>query len=114
MKVREVIKLIEEGGWRHVRTRGSHRQFKHEFEPGLVTAPGHLNDELARGALNSVLAGIIHVGWRQGRADPWWGSQAGFLVGITLLHAAVRHLRPKSHQGIGLLGPPYQVMNNPG
>jgi hypothetical protein len=64
-------------------------------------------------AVRSELARIIHVGWRQGRADPWWGSQAGFLVGITLLHAAVRHLRPKSHQAIGLLGPPYQVMNNP-
>ena len=29
MKIREVIKLIENDGWYLVRTRGSHRQFKH-------------------------------------------------------------------------------------
>ncbi|TLY98527.1 MAG: addiction module toxin, HicA family [Gammaproteobacteria bacterium] len=29
MKVREVIRLIERDGWRHVRTKGSHRQFQH-------------------------------------------------------------------------------------
>ncbi len=37
MKVREVIKLIEEDGWYLARTRGSHRQFKHPTKSGLVT-----------------------------------------------------------------------------
>jgi predicted RNA binding protein YcfA (HicA-like mRNA interferase family) len=29
MKVRDVIKKLEADGWVHVRTTGSHRQFKH-------------------------------------------------------------------------------------
>jgi predicted RNA binding protein YcfA (HicA-like mRNA interferase family) len=55
VKVREAIKLIEQDGWQLVRTRGSHRQFKHPGKPGLVTVPGNLHDELAPGTLNSIL-----------------------------------------------------------
>ncbi|HEX4124635.1 MAG TPA: type II toxin-antitoxin system HicA family toxin [Tepidisphaeraceae bacterium] len=55
MKVREVIRLIEAEGWRHVRSRGSHRQFKHNTKRGVVTAPGNPNDELAPGTLNSIM-----------------------------------------------------------
>jgi predicted RNA binding protein YcfA (HicA-like mRNA interferase family) len=29
MKVKEVIQLIEDDGWYLVRTKGSHRQYKH-------------------------------------------------------------------------------------
>jgi predicted RNA binding protein YcfA (HicA-like mRNA interferase family) len=42
MKVRDVIRLIEADGWRHVRTRGSHRQFQHPTKPGTVTVAGKL------------------------------------------------------------------------
>ncbi|MDN5347460.1 MAG: hypothetical protein PWP65_1024 [Clostridia bacterium] len=55
MKVREVIKLIEEDGWFMVRQRGSHRQFKHPTKPGRVTIAGNLGDDLAPGTLNSIL-----------------------------------------------------------
>jgi len=55
MKVRDIIRLIEKDGWRHVRTTGSHRHFKHDQKPGIVTVPGHRNDDLAPGTLNSVL-----------------------------------------------------------
>ena len=55
MKVREVVRLLEEDGWYLVRTRGSHRQYKHPTKPGVVTLPGKLNDDLAPGTLNSVL-----------------------------------------------------------
>lgn len=55
MKVKEVIGLIEDDGWYHVSTRGSHRQYKHPEKPGRVTVPGKLSDDLARGTLNSVL-----------------------------------------------------------
>ncbi len=55
MKVRDVIKMIERDGWYLVRTRGSHRQFKHPEKPGLVTVPGKPGDELAPGTLNSIL-----------------------------------------------------------
>jgi hypothetical protein len=38
MKVREVIKLIEQDGWYLARTRGSHRQFKHPTKSGNCRA----------------------------------------------------------------------------
>lgn len=55
MKVREVIKLIEEDGWYLARTRGSHRQFKHPTKSGLVTIAGKPSDDLAPGTLNSIM-----------------------------------------------------------
>ncbi len=54
MKIREVIRLIEEDGWYLVVTKGSHRQYKHATKPGRVTIAGHQNDDLAPGTLNSV------------------------------------------------------------
>jgi predicted RNA binding protein YcfA (HicA-like mRNA interferase family) len=53
VKVRAVIKMIEEDGWFIVRTRGSHRPFKHKTKPGLVTIAGKLSDELAASTLDS-------------------------------------------------------------
>ncbi|HEV7299778.1 MAG TPA: type II toxin-antitoxin system HicA family toxin [Tepidisphaeraceae bacterium] len=60
MKVRDVTRLIERDGWRHVRTRGSYRQFNHAERRGVVTVPRKPNDDLAPGTLNSILkqAGI--------------------------------------------------------
>jgi len=55
MKVREVIRLIEDDGWILVTIRGSHRQFKHPIKQGRVTVAGHPSDDLAPGTLNSVL-----------------------------------------------------------
>lgn len=55
MKVRDVIRLIEQDGWYHVTTRGSHRQYKHPRKLGRVTIAGKLSDDLAPGTLNSVL-----------------------------------------------------------
>jgi len=55
MKVRDVIKLIEKDGWYLVRTRGSHRQYKHGIKKGLVTIAGKPGDDLAPGTLNSIL-----------------------------------------------------------
>lgn len=55
MKIRDIIKLIEEDGWYLVTTKGSHRQYKHPTKAGRVTVAGHLNDDLAAGTLNSVL-----------------------------------------------------------
>lgn len=54
MKVREVIKILKADGWVQVRTRGSHRQFKHPRKRGKVTVPGKMNDTLAPGTLNSI------------------------------------------------------------
>lgn len=55
MKVREVIRLIEDDGWYQVTMRGSHRQYKHPDKPGRVTIAGKPSDELAPGTLNSIL-----------------------------------------------------------
>ena len=55
MKVRDVLKLIKKDGWHLARTRGSHRQFKHDDKPGLVTIPGKPSDDLAPGTYNSIL-----------------------------------------------------------
>jgi predicted RNA binding protein YcfA (HicA-like mRNA interferase family) len=40
MKVLQLIKLLKNDGWQLVRTRGSHRQFKHPEKKGLVTVSG--------------------------------------------------------------------------
>jgi predicted RNA binding protein YcfA (HicA-like mRNA interferase family) len=42
-------------GWYLVRTKGSHRQYKHPTKTGLVTLPGKHGDDLAPGTLNSIL-----------------------------------------------------------
>lgn len=55
MKVKDAIKRIEKDGWYLVRTRGSHRQYKHPVKKGLVTIAGKPGDELAPGTLNSIL-----------------------------------------------------------
>lgn len=55
MKVREVIKLLKQDGWFHVRTRGDHRQFHHEVKPGTVTVAGKLSEDVPPGTLNSIL-----------------------------------------------------------
>ena len=55
MKVRELIKLIEDDGWYHIKTKGSHRQFKHPTKEGKVTIPGKLGVDVPKGTRNSVL-----------------------------------------------------------
>jgi len=54
VKVRKVIRLLEEQGWRLVSTEGSHRQFKHPTKPGRVTVSGALGDDMPKGTLASV------------------------------------------------------------
>jgi len=36
VKIRDIIKLLEEDGWTVVRQRGSHRQLKNASKPGFV------------------------------------------------------------------------------
>jgi len=55
MKVREVIRLLEENGWIEMRSKGGHRQFKHPKEAAIVTVPGNEGKELATGTLNAIL-----------------------------------------------------------
>jgi predicted RNA binding protein YcfA (HicA-like mRNA interferase family) len=54
MNVREVIKMLEEAGWRLDRQVGSHRQFRHPDKPGTVTVAGKPSSDLKPGTLASV------------------------------------------------------------
>jgi predicted RNA binding protein YcfA (HicA-like mRNA interferase family) len=54
VKVKDIIRLLEDDGWFLVTTRGSHRQYKHLSRPGRVTVAGKLSDDLAPGTLNSI------------------------------------------------------------
>ncbi|MBI4645734.1 MAG: type II toxin-antitoxin system HicA family toxin [Bacteroidia bacterium] len=56
MKVSEIIKIIENDGWYFVRQKGSHRQYKHNEKPGIVTIAAHkMSDDIAKGTLHSIL-----------------------------------------------------------
>jgi predicted RNA binding protein YcfA (HicA-like mRNA interferase family) len=55
VKVREIIKLLEQDGWYLARTKGSHRQFKHSEKVGAVTVAGKESLDVPRGTLNSIL-----------------------------------------------------------
>lgn len=55
MKIKDIIKLIEDDGWYLVATRGSHRQYKHADKSGRVTIAGKLSDDIAPGTLNSIM-----------------------------------------------------------
>ncbi len=55
VKVRDIVKLIEDDGWFLVVTKGSHRQYKHPSKPGRVTIAGHPGDDIAPGTHNSIL-----------------------------------------------------------
>lgn len=56
MKYKEAVKMLEKNGWYQARQKGSHRAYKHELKPGIVTIAYHrLNDEIPPGTLNSIL-----------------------------------------------------------
>ena len=55
MKVKELIKLLQDDGWFLVRTRGSHRQFHHPTKPGTVTVAGKPSVDVPPGTLNNAL-----------------------------------------------------------
>lgn len=54
MKAKDVVKILKNDGWYLVRTRASHRQFKHSTKPGLVTVAGKPSDDMAPGTQNSI------------------------------------------------------------
>jgi predicted RNA binding protein YcfA (HicA-like mRNA interferase family) len=63
MDSREVIRRLEREGWRLIRSRGSHRQYKHPDRPGLVTVP-HPRRDLPKGTLRSIFK---QAGWTRSR-----------------------------------------------
>jgi len=55
VKVRELIRLLEENGWTLSRTSGGHRQLVHPQRPGVVTVSGNLGRDVPPGTLNAIL-----------------------------------------------------------
>ena len=55
VKVRDLVRLIESDGWKHVRTTGSHRHFKHTTKPNVVTIPGNGGHDVPAGTLKAIL-----------------------------------------------------------
>ena len=49
-EIKEVIKLIEQDGWKQARQKGSHRSYNHNTKTGIVTIAYHrLSDEVPKG-----------------------------------------------------------------
>jgi predicted RNA binding protein YcfA (HicA-like mRNA interferase family) len=55
VKVKEVIKALEDDGWYLARTKGSHHQFKHPTKAGTITVSGKPSVDVPPGTLNSIL-----------------------------------------------------------
>jgi predicted RNA binding protein YcfA (HicA-like mRNA interferase family) len=55
LKVGELIRFLEDDGWRLARTRGSHRQYRHASKPGTVTVAGKPSLDIPPGTLNAIL-----------------------------------------------------------
>lgn len=53
VKSGDVIRLLEQHGWRQVAQKGSHVQLKHPTKPGRVTVP-HPKKDLPIGTLKSI------------------------------------------------------------
>lgn len=61
-KFKDIIKTVEEAGWKQVSQRGSHRKYKHPTKSGcIIIAPHKLSDTIAPGTEKSILqqAGLI-------------------------------------------------------
>lgn len=55
MKVKELIELLEQDGWRQVRMKGSYRQFRHPSKSGTLTVAGKPSVDMPAGTLNAIL-----------------------------------------------------------
>ena len=47
--------MIEKDGWSLIRTKGSHRQYKHLHKKGLVTISGKLSKDIHPKILKSIM-----------------------------------------------------------
>lgn len=54
MKVRDLLKLLQEDGWVKKEQKGSHLQLIHRSKKGKVTVPVHGGD-IPKGTLNAIL-----------------------------------------------------------
>jgi predicted RNA binding protein YcfA (HicA-like mRNA interferase family) len=62
LKIRIVLQILADDGWILARQRGSHRQFRHPWKPGIVTVAGKPSDDLAPKTRKSI--------FKQARLNP--------------------------------------------
>ena len=55
MKVRDIIRLLQQDGWYFDRQKGSHRQFRHPTKSGTVTVAGKESVDLKKAVEQSIL-----------------------------------------------------------
>lgn len=55
IKVREMIRGIEDDGLYYVGSTGGHRQYKHPVKPGKVTIPAKQSADIPPGTASSIL-----------------------------------------------------------
>jgi predicted RNA binding protein YcfA (HicA-like mRNA interferase family) len=53
-KIHEVVSILEAHGWRQVRERGSHRQFRHPDRSSVITVAGKRSSTMPVGQLASI------------------------------------------------------------
>jgi predicted RNA binding protein YcfA (HicA-like mRNA interferase family) len=60
LKVKQLIRILESGGWRCVSTKGSHKKYMHPDRPGMIIVPFHADKTLGKGFVINTLkkAGI--------------------------------------------------------
>ena len=57
-KVKEVIKMLEDAGWEHTRTKGDHRCYEKAGAKRPIVIPGHLNADMPIGTYKNILREI--------------------------------------------------------
>ena len=55
VKFRELVRLLEDDGWRLVAQRGSHKQYAHPAKRGKVTVAGKPADDVPKGTAANIL-----------------------------------------------------------
>ncbi len=63
MNSRVIIQMLQEDGWVHKRTTGSHWHFIHPLKRGIVTVP-HPKRDFPKGTLKSIAkqSGVLTIG----------------------------------------------------
>ena len=55
MNAKQLIKMLEENGWIEVRSRGSHRMFRHPDNKHTIPVAFHGSKDIPLGTLNKIL-----------------------------------------------------------
>ena len=53
-RLRGILKLLRQDGWKQVRMKGSHRQFRYPRKPGTVAVSGKPGVDMTMGTLKNI------------------------------------------------------------